>query len=96
MRVSRKTCINIEERTTILNHNQGLAYEGNTFMPKLQVPEPVWREDNFSFKLENVQSYTIENTKDKDILLNVLYEGVVRVVWDMQLVQVLELKFSTC
>lgn len=92
----RKICTNIEDRTTAINFNNNLAHAGDIYSNRIEVPDPEWREDLYSFKLDNVQSYYMENTKEKDIIMNLAYDGVVRMAWSPQLLQVLELKFSTC
>lgn len=92
----RRTCINVEERTAAIHHNQSLNQEGNFFAPRVKVPPPEFRDDYFGFKLDNVQTYYIEQTSDKDIILSLAYDGVVRMVFTPELLQVLEVKFSTC
>lgn len=76
----RRTCINVEERTEAISFNTGLIQAGERYTPRQPVPEPLFRDDRYSFKLDNVQSYYEENTKEKDIIMNLAYDGVVRLV----------------
>lgn len=95
MQCMRRSCINTQEIQEALNFNMNLAAAGDRFAPKAPVPEPAYREDLFSFKLENVQSFYVERTDDEDIVMQLAYDGYVRMKYDITLLNVLNLKFST-
>lgn len=70
------------------NVHMAAEYAGSYTEPKLaKVPEPVFSTQLFSFRLEYVNSFyvekdTINNKEDGDIIINLLYDGLVRLQYD--------------
>lgn len=65
------------------NVNAELEYSGDSkFLRKVKIPEPQYGEVEFNFKPINVQAYWIESTNDRDIIINLLYCGDIRLVYD--------------
>lgn len=93
MRAIKKICKNIEERTTAMSYNQGLAHQGELYTARVIIPEPIWADVPVSFRLEDIIMYWEE---DGDIIARHAFDGPMRLAWDPSLIAQLETKFAHC
>lgn len=94
MKVIRLLLANQEEIQQAKIYNQGKSAEGANlnFNPQafVKVPEPIWEEVPFNFPIRNVQSYYIDN----DIILNIMYDGIIRIKYNPLVENQLEMYMS--
>lgn len=91
MIAKRKICINAQERSMAMSYNQGMANEGA--FGRSIVPDPIFAEVSYSFRMDNVMSWWIDN---RDIICNILYDGIIIFEYDAALEAMLHSKFSFC
>lgn len=98
MRIIIKYCTNLDkiEQNEImikqaLHHNQFNAFS------KVEVPKKIkhnYKKTNISFKVNNIISYYVEPTKEKDMIINISQVGEVRALYDPLVESKLELYFN--
>lgn len=93
MKVTRLLLANQEEIQNAKLFNQRQASEGQASYLFMEVPKPEWEEVPFNFVIRNVQSYYIE-PESKDIIANVMYDGLIRMKYEPILENKLELYLS--
>ena len=74
-----------------LHHNQFNAFS------KVEVPKKIkhnYKKTNMSFKVNNIISYYVEPTKEKDMIINISQVGEVRALYDPLVESKLELYFN--
>lgn len=61
--------------------NYDYANEHPSLKPKIEIPEPIYEEFSYSFKLHNLQSYYLEEKENReiDIIATISPEGLVRI-----------------
>lgn len=90
MQVIRKQTANLQDieeaRQASIMILQKYAGENENLRPKIEIPEPVYEEFSYGFKLRNLQSYFLEQRNpphgEVDIIANIAYEGQVRIKYD--------------
>ncbi len=99
----RKIIINQNEIQQKIHYNNQLEseYYGQNFKPAyVDVPAPIYTVEEYYFRLHQVNSFYIEKNRllqgkpEKDIIANILYEGLVRFQYDPVLESKLTLSFS--
>ncbi len=97
MRATRKVCTNTEERQNVLLYNRQLEAEfaGQPIRPNLLVvPKPIYDLVPFNFKVHHINNAYVEPKDPKDIIVNLLYEGIVRIAYEPLIESQLEMYFS--
>jgi hypothetical protein len=98
MRINIKYCINPEK----IDNNemlikQALAYNQTNIYNPIKVPKKVkakYKTTEMSFKVNNIISYYIEPTEEKDMIINISQVGEVRALYNPIIESKLELYFN--
>jgi len=97
----RKLIPNSEDIVMAKNYNLQLRaeYAGQAYYRQIEVPQPIYETQRFSFRTNLATNYYVErdtmNGKEHgDIIVNIMYEGVVRFEYDPLLIQVLDIAIN--
>ena len=96
MKGIRKVCINNNQIQAAINMNAQLEYEGN-FRPRIDIPNPKYQICEYNFRIHNVQSFYCEpneNNETGDIIINLAYDGIIRLEYNPAIIAQLETHFS--
>ncbi len=98
MEATRKILVNEIEINNAKHYNQIIAHEypeGFSRPPLMPVPRPLYKQVNYRFKVNLVNSFYVEDEDNKeannDIVANILYEGIVRLGYAPHLLEKLKL-----
>lgn len=96
MVVTVKETTNLDDIQYAKQHNMNMnaQYAGQGYIPSnafMDVPKPIYEEQEWNFKLHNLLDYHVESQDPRDIIANVLYKGLVRIKYE----PAVEAKFET-
>lgn len=97
----RKLITNSEEIAIAKNYNLQMRqeYAGHAKCPQMYIPEPIYETQRFSFRTNLATNYyverdTINGKEHGDVIVNIMYEGIVRFEYDPMLIQVLDIAIN--
>jgi hypothetical protein len=97
----RKLITNSEDIAIAKNYNMQMRaeYAGHPSFPQVKIPEPKYETQRFAFRLNLATNYYVERDslngkEDGDVIVNIMYEGVVRFEWDALLIQTLDIAIN--
>ena len=102
MEAIRKVILNQEDIIMAKQYNTAMKaeYVGSGVPVQLTpIPEPIYSTQRFSFRLDLVTNFyverdTLNGKEDGDIIINLMYEGVVKLQYDPIVLQTLDIMLN--